>query len=55
MWLAIATPIVMMALLALIVVVWVKTNMIVALVMLGVVCAAGYYIAVQMRRRTRGF
>jgi len=54
MWLAIATPIVMIACLVLVVVIWVNTNLLFALIVLGVVCAAAWAIYVRRRNRYRG-
>lgn len=55
MWLAIATPIIMIACLVLVVVLWVQTNIFVAIIVFGLLCAAAWYVATAMRRRTRGF
>lgn len=55
MWLAIVIPIVMIVCLVLIVVLWVNTNMIVALVVFGLLCAAGVAVAGKLRQRSRGF
>lgn len=51
MWIAIATPIIMIASLVLIIVLWVNTNLIVALVVFGLL--AGAAIAVYTKRRNR--
>lgn len=55
MWLAIATPIAMIACLALVVVLWVQTNMVVALIVFGLLCAAAWFVVTTMRKRRRGF
>ncbi len=54
MWLAIGTPIFMMVCLALIVVLWVYTNIIVALIVFGVLCGVGVVVVGKLRQRSRG-
>lgn len=55
MWLVILTPVVMILCLILIIVLWVNTNIIVALIAFGLLCAGAWAVAVKLRQRTRGF
>jgi uncharacterized membrane protein len=55
MWLAIATPIVMIACLALVIALWIATNAIVALVVFGLLCVAASFLIATRRKRSRGF
>jgi hypothetical protein len=54
MWLAIATPIIMILCLILIVVLWINTNLLVALIVFGLLCGAGVAVAGKLRQRSRG-
>ena len=54
MWVAIAAPILMIVALALIVVVWMWTGPIIAMIVFAALCSAGAAGAAAMQRRNRG-
>lgn len=54
MWLVILTPVVMILCLVLIVVLWVNTNIVVALIVFGLLCAGAWAVGDRLRKRTRG-